>query len=198
MTDTTATISPTTRTIDGVEIPVAGVYDIDAAHTVVGFSVRHLMVSKTRGRFDSVSGTVTIAEDPTQSAVDVSLDVASVNTNEAKRDEHLRGVDFFDAEQFPTITFKSTGVSEHKGDTFKLTGDLTVHGVTKQVTLDAVLEGVASTPWGTSAAGFSATTEIDREAFGLTYNAALESGGVLVGKTVKVQIEAELNRRADA
>ena len=201
MSDTTTPATPAapaTRTIDGVEIPVAGVYDIDVAHTVVAFSVRHLMVSKTRGRFDSFSGTVTVAEDPTQSSVDVTLDVASVNTNEAKRDEHLRSADFFDAEQFPTISFKSTGVTEHKGDTFKLTGDLTVHGVTKPVTLDAVLEGVATTPWGTSAAGFSATTEIDREAFGLTYNAALETGGVLVGKTAKVEIEAELNRRADA
>jgi len=197
MSDTTIT-NPATRTVDGVEIPVAGVYDIDVAHTVIAFSVRHLMVSKTRGRFDAFSGSVTIAEDPTQSQVTVTIDPASVNTSEAKRDEHLRGADFFEVENFPEISFVSTGVSNHKGDHFTLSGDLTVHGVTKPVVLDAVIEGVADTPWGTTAAGFSATTEIDREAFGLTYNAALETGGVLVGKTVKVEIEAELNRRADA
>jgi polyisoprenoid-binding protein YceI len=197
MSDQT-TASPATRTIDGVEIPVAGIYDIDVAHTSISFSVRHLMVSKTHGRFEGFTGTVTIAEDPKDSQVEVSIDVASVNTSEAKRDEHLRSADFFDVEQFPTMTFTSTGVSDHHGDHFKLTGDLTVHGVTKPVTLDAVLEGVATTPWGTSAAGFSATTEIDREAFGLTYNAVLETGGVMVGKTAKVVIEAELNRRADA
>jgi len=200
MTDTTTATTPVaiSRTVDGVEVPLAGVYDIDVAHSVISFSVRHLMVSKTRGRFDTFTGTVTVAEDPTQSQVDVAIDTASVNTNEAKRDEHLRGADFFDVESYPQITFRSTGVSEHKGQNFKLTGDLTVHGVTKSVVLDAVIEGVAATPWGTSAAGFSATTEIDREAFGLTYNAALETGGVLVGKTAKVEIEAELNRRGDA
>ncbi len=196
MSDPTPTAAPTTRTIDGVEIPVAGVYDIDPAHSVISFSVRHLMVSKTRGRFNTFSGSVTIAEDPTQSQVDVTIDATSIDTNEAARDGHLKSADFLDVEQFPQLTFKSTAVTDHHGDTFKLVGDLTVHGVTKSVTLDAVLEGVATSPFGTTAAGFSATTEIDREAFGLTYNAALEAGGVMVGKAVKVEIEAELNQRA--
>ena len=196
MTDTTA--APTTRTVDGVEIPTPGVFDLDVAHSVIGFSVRHLMVSKTRGRFEGFSGVVTVAEDPTQSSVEVTIDPSSVNTGDAKRDEHLRSGDFFDAEQFGDIRFVSTGVTEHKGSRFKLAGELTVHGVTKPVVLDAELEGVATNPWGTQAIGFSASTEIDREAFGLTYNAALESGGVLIGKVAKIEIEAELNRRADA
>lgn len=194
MTDT----STTTRIFDGVEVPSPGTFDLDNAHTVVGFSVRHLMVSKTRGRFGTVSGSVTIADDPLQSTVDVTIDASSIDTADVKRDEHLRSADFFDVEQYPTITFKSTGVAERKGDHFKLQGELTVHGVTRPVTLDATLEGIATSPWGTQAIGFSASTELDREEFGLTWNQALETGGVLVGKTAKIEIEAEINRRADA
>jgi len=157
--------------------------------------VRHLMVSKTRGSFGTFSGSVVIGEDPYQSSVEVTIDPTSVSTGDAKRDEHLRSADFFDAEQFPEITFSSTKVRDHKGDRFVLEGDLTVHGVTRPVVLDAVIEGIATSPWGTQAVGFSATTELDREAFGLTWNQTLETGGVLVGKTVKVEIEAEINRR---
>jgi polyisoprenoid-binding protein YceI len=187
-----------TRTYDGVEIPEAGVFDLDVAHSVVGFSVRHLMVSKTRGRFGSFSGTVDVAENPLDSSVEVTIDPTSISTGDVKRDEHLRGADFFDVEQFPAITFASTRVLDHHGDRFRLEGDLTVHGVTRSVVLDATLEGVATSPWGTQAVGFSASTEIDREAFGLNWNQALETGGVLVGKTVKVEIEAEINRRPEA
>jgi polyisoprenoid-binding protein YceI len=187
-----------TRTYDGVEIPEAGVFDLDVAHSTVGFSVRHLMVSKTRGRFGTFSGSVTVGDDPLTSSVEVTIDPASITTGDVKRDEHLRSADFFDVEQFPEISFRSTRVADHHGDRFRLEGDLTVRGVTQPVVLDAVLEGIATSPWGTQAVGFSASTEIDREAFGLTWNQSLETGGVLVGKTVKVEIEAEINRRAEA
>ena len=187
-----------TRTFDGVDIPEAGVFDLDVAHSTVSFSVRHLMVSKTRGRFGTFSGRVTIGEDPSTSSVEVTIDPASITTGDVTRDEHLRSADFFDVEQFPEISFRSTRVADHRGDRFRLEGDLTVRGITRPVVLDAVLEGIATSPWGTQAVGFSASTEIDREAFGLTWNQSLETGGVLVGKTVKVEIEAEINRRAEA
>ena len=196
MTDTQSAGS--TRVLDGVEIPQPGVFDLDVSHSTVGFHVRHLMVSKTRGRFTGFTGTVTIADDPLASSVEVTIDAASVTTGDDKRDEHLRSADFFDVERFPEITFRSTRVADHHGDRFRLEGDLTVHGVTKPVVLDAVLEGIATSPWGTEAVGFSASTEIDREAFGLTWNQNLETGGLLVGKVVKVEIEAEVNRRAEA
>jgi polyisoprenoid-binding protein YceI len=189
------TQTATTRTYEGLEIPQPGVFDLDVAHSTVSFSVRHLMVSKTRGRFGTFSGSVTIAEDPLASSVEVTIDPSSITTGDVQRDEHLRGADFFDVEQFPEITFRSTQVVEVRGDRFRLEGDLAVHGVTLPVVLDAVLEGIATSPWGTQAVGFSASTELDREAFGLTWNQALETGGVLVGKTVKIEIEAEINRR---
>jgi polyisoprenoid-binding protein YceI len=184
-----------TRTIDGVDIPEAGVFDLDVAHSTVSFSVRHLMVSKTRGRFGAFAGAVTVGEDPLASSVEVTIDPASITTGDATRDDHLRSADFFDVEQFPEITFRSTRVADHHGDRFRLEGELTVRGITRPVVLDVVLEGIATSPWGTQAVGFSASTEIDREAFGLTWNQPLETGGVLVGKTVKVEIEAEINRR---
>ncbi|MBV9950563.1 MAG: polyisoprenoid-binding protein [Acidimicrobiia bacterium] len=192
MTDTS---THATRTVEGIEIPEPGTFDLDVAHSAVGFTVRHLMVSKTRGSFGTFSGTVVIGEDPYQSSVEVTIDPTSISTGDAKRDEHLRSADFFDTDQFGEITFRSTEVRDHKGDRFVLEGDLTVHGVTRPVVLDAVFEGIATSPWGTQAVGFSATTELDREAFGLTWNQTLETGGVLVGKTVKVEIEAEINRR---
>ncbi len=192
MTDTD---SPTTRSYEGIEIPAPGTLDLDPSHTTVGFSARHMMVSKVRGRFESFTGTVTVAEEPLQSTVEVSIDVASINTADAKRDAHLTSPDFFDVERFPTITFVSTRVLDHSGDRFRLEGDLTVRDVTRTVTLDATFEGVATSPWGHQAAGFSARTELDREDFGLTWNQTLETGGVLVGKRINVEIEAELIRR---
>ena len=157
-----------TRTFDGVDIPEAGVFDLDVAHSTVSFSVRHLMVSKTRGRFGTFAGAVTVGEDPLASSVEVTIDPASITTGDATRDDHLRSADFFDVEQFPEITFRSTRVADHHGDRFRLEGELTVRGITRPVVLDAVLEGIATSPWGTQAVGFSASTEIDREAFGLT------------------------------
>jgi len=189
---TTLEHTPLTRTVDGTEVPAPGTYTIDASHTEVGFSVRHLMVSKTKGRFGGVSGTVTIAEDPARSAVEVEIDVASIDTRDAGRDEHLRSADFFDVEAHPTITYRSTSVRPEGGD-WHVEGELTVRGVTVSVPLNVTFEGAATSPWGTTAIGFTARADLDREAFGLTWNQALETGGVLVGKQVRIDIEAEAN-----
>jgi polyisoprenoid-binding protein YceI len=186
------TISPTTRTVDGVELPPAGAYDLDAGHTNVGFVVRHLMVAKTRGRFADVHGSVTIGEDPRESSLQVEIGAASVDTGDDTRDAHLRSADFLDAEQFPVLAYHSRSVRPAGNGHWTVDGDLTVHGVTKPVALDVVFEGGVADPWGNVRAGFSASAEIDREAFGLTWNQALESGGVLVGKKAAIEIEAEL------
>ncbi len=186
-----------TRTVGDDTLPAAGTWSIDPSHTSVGFSVRHLGLSKVRGRFSSFTGDVVVAEDPARSSVQVAVDVTSIDTRDEKRDEHLRTNDFFNATEFPTMTFTSTSVSG-SGRDWQVTGDLTIRGVTRQVTLDTTFEGTASDPWGGSRAAFTATTEVDREQFGMTWNAALESGGVLVGKKVKIEIEAEVVLQAPA
>jgi polyisoprenoid-binding protein YceI len=183
-----------TRVVDGLEVPGPGAFELDPSHSHVGFSVRHMMVSKVRGRFTSFTGAVTVADDPTVSGVDVTIDVAGIDTRDEQRDAHLRSPDFFDAEQFPTVTYRSTSVTAKGGGRFAVHGDLTVRDVTRPVELDVTYEGVAKDPWGNQRFGLSATTEIDREDFGLTWNQALETGGVLVGKTVKIEIEAEAVR----
>jgi polyisoprenoid-binding protein YceI len=184
-----------TRTVDGTKLPVAGSYAIDPSHTEVGFSVRHLMVSKTKGRFPGVSGTVTIADDPAASSVEVEIDVASIDTRDETRDGHLRSPDFFDVEQYPTMTYRSTSVEPLGGERWAVDGDLTVHGVTQPVRLEVTFEGAAKDPWGGERLGFTARADVDREAFGLTWNQALETGGVLVGKTARIEIEAEAVRQ---
>ena len=183
--------TPLTRIVDGTEVPAPGEYAIDASHTHVGFSVRHLMVSKTKGRFAEVTGAVHIDADPLQSFVEVEIPVASIDTRDETRDGHLRSADFFDADAHPTLTFRSTKVIPGGGDRWTVEGELTVRGVSQPVALDVTFEGGAKDPWGGSRIGFTAHTEIDREAFGLTWNQALETGGVLVGKQVRIDIEAE-------
>jgi polyisoprenoid-binding protein YceI len=185
-----ATLAPLTRTVDGVELPAAGTYTLDVSHSSIGFVVKHLMVSKTRGTFTGFSGTVVIGEDPTQSSVQVDVDVASIETRDEKRDGHLRSADFFDVETYPTMTFRSTSVKP-AGDEWIVDGDLTVHGVTGPLQLKVAFEGAANTPWGGQAIGFSAKGEVNREDFGLTWNQALETGGVLVGKKATIEIDAE-------
>jgi polyisoprenoid-binding protein YceI len=180
-----------TRTVDGAEVPAPGTYGLDVSHSSVGFSVRHLMVSKTKGRFADFAGTVTIAEDPLASSVEVEINAASVDTRDETRDGHLRSPDFFDAERFPTITYRSTKVTPAGKGTWTVEGDLTVGDVTRSVPLEVSFEGAAKDPWGGTRIGFTARTELDREAFGLTWNQALETGGVLVGKQVKIDIDAE-------
>lgn len=171
-------------------LPTAGTWAIDASHSEVGFSVRHLGISKTKGRFGSFSGDIVVAERPEDSRVSVEIDAASVDTRDAGRDEHLRSADFFDVETHPALTFTTTDVAA-KGDRWVVTGDLAIAGVTKPVVLDTEVTGLATDPWGNDRVAFHASTEINREDFGLTWNAALETGGFLVGKTVKIDLEVE-------
>lgn len=180
-----------TRTVNGSEVPAPGVYTLDVAHTTVEFVARHMMVSKVRGTFHGFEGTITVAEDPIQSSVSASVDVATVDTREEKRDAHLRSADFFDAERFPKLTFTSTRVLPAGGSDWKVEGDLTIHGVTRAVVLDVEFNGASGDPYGGTRIGFSASTEIDREDFGMTFNMALETGGFMVSKLVKIEIEAE-------
>jgi polyisoprenoid-binding protein YceI len=184
-------------TIIALALPVlagAATWNIDSDHSNIGFKVRHLMVSNVKGSFDKNSGVVTIDEkDITKSKVSVSIDTASVNTNVAKRDEHLRGADFFDVAKYPTMTFVSKKVAKASKGKLKVTGDLTLHGVTKEVVLDVdALSKESKDPWGNTRSGTVATTKISRKDFGLLYNAALETGGVAVGDEVAINLEIEL------
>lgn len=166
-------------------------YTIDASHSAVGFAVRHMVVAKTRGRFTKFSGSFAFdAENPAASHVAVTIDVASIDTHDAQRDGHLRSPDFFDAENHKEITFKSKRV-EGKGADLKVIGDLTIRGVTHEVTLDVEYAGGGKDPWGNERAGFAAKTSLNRKDYGLSWNAALETGGVLVGEKVEIEIDVE-------
>ena len=180
-----------TRTIDDIQAPAAGVWAIDPTHTTVEFIGRHLVFTKVRGRFTGVSGAVTVADDPNASSVEITLDATSITTGTPDRDAHLKNADFFDVEKYPVITFKSTSV-EWKGQEGTVTGDLTVRDVSKPITLDVEFTGVITDPWGGDRAVFSASGEVDREDWGLTWNMALESGGVLVSKKIRFEIETEI------
>lgn len=172
-------------------------YVIDASHSSATFSVRHLMVTNVRGEFTSLAGEATVdLENPGASTVTASIDVASINTREEKRDAHLRSADFFDAEQFPKITFASKSV-RRKGDGFDVVGDLTIHGTTKEVALNVEeLTAETSDPWGNRRIGASARTKIKRSDFGMTWNAALEAGGMLVGDEISITIDVSLIKQA--
>jgi len=191
MSLTTTTANPAVRTVDGTEVPAAGAYALDASHSEVGFAVRHLMVSKVRGRFSDVAGTIQIGENPYDSSVSVTIGTASVDTRDEQRDGHLRSGDFFDAETWPTMTYQSRSVRDAGKGRYVVEGDLTIKGVTRPVPLELTFEGGAADPWGGLRIGFSAKAEIDREDFGLSWNQALETGGVVVGKKVAIEIEAE-------
>jgi polyisoprenoid-binding protein YceI len=175
-----------------VEVPglVAGTWTIDPVHSEVGFSVRHLMVSKVRGTFKNFEGTITVAENSLDSKVEATIDATTVVTGDENRDAHLRSSDFFDIEKHPKITFVSTKVQPHGSD-FVVAGDLTIHGVTRATNLDLEFNGVSPDPWGGLRAGFSATTEISRGDFGIEFNMPLDGGGVVVGDKIKVIIEIE-------
>jgi polyisoprenoid-binding protein YceI len=170
-------------------------WQIDPTHTDVEFSVRHLMIANTKGRFATVSGTVSLDEtSPAAPAVDVSIDAASIDTRNAQRDTHLRSADFFDAERHPTLTFRSRSLSGDPSGSFTLVGDLTIRGITREVVLSGELEGRGDDPWGNERLGYSASGTIDRREFGLTWNQVLEAGGVAVGHDVKITINTELSR----
>jgi polyisoprenoid-binding protein YceI len=185
-----------TREFQGLTIPTAGTYELDQAHKRVGFIGRHMMVSKVRGSFEQATAAITVAEDPLQSSVIATIQATSIVTGQVDRDTHLRGGDFLDVEKYPTIEFRSTGVKSHSGNEFVLGGELTIKDTTRSVDLTVEFEGAGRSPFGQDIFGFTATTEFDREDFGLTWNVALETGGVLVGKKIKVEIEGEAVRQA--
>ncbi len=176
-----------------VKIPgyVAGTWDIDPVHTDISFSVRHMMVSKVRGHFETFEGVVELADNPFESTVEVGVEMASINTNNADRDNHIRSDDFFGVEQYPTMTYRSTGVRAD-GDDYVVDGELTLHGVTRPVSLSLEINGFGPDPYGGTRAGFSAQGEISRKAFDVKFDAPMEGGGAVVGDKVQLLIEAEL------
>jgi len=178
-------------------IAFSSTWTIDPDHSNVGFKVRHLMVSNVRGSFEKHTGTVEINDkDITKSKVEVSIDTNSINTNVAKRDEHLRSADFFDVAKHPTMTFVSKKVAKAGKDKLKVTGDLTLHGVTKEVVLDVTeLSKESKDPWGNIRRGATATTKINRKDFGLVWNKALETGGVAVGEEIFITLEIEMIKK---
>jgi polyisoprenoid-binding protein YceI len=174
--------------------PVAGTrtaWKLDPAHSAVEFSAKHLMISTVKGRITDIEGTIyTDEKDPRNSSVEATLKAVSLDTRTEQRDQHLRSADFLHVEKFPEIRFKSTRIEGDK-ESFKLTGDLTIRDVTKPITLDVQFEGRNKDPWGGERVGFSATGKLDRREFGLTWNQALETGGVVVGNDIKINLEVE-------
>jgi polyisoprenoid-binding protein YceI len=167
-------------------------WKLDPAHSNAEFKVKHLMISNVKGKFTGLSGSLTLDEfNIAGSKVEASIDIASVHTGDAQRDGHLKSPDFFDAAQYPTITFKSTAVRRTGDDEYVVTGELTIHGVTKSVDLRVEGGAQGKDPWGNTRLGLSAETKINRKDFGLTWNSALETGGVLVGEEVSISIDAE-------
>jgi polyisoprenoid-binding protein YceI len=167
-------------------------WTLDTAHSGITFSVRHMVIAKVRGRFAAWSGKLELNEaDLTSSKLDVEIDARSIETGNAQRDEHLRSADFFDVEQFPTLRFASHSIENLAQDRFRVLGELTLHGVTRQVVLNVERGGEAKDPWGNRRAGFAATASIQRSDFGLVYNQALETGGVLVGDRVDIELDVQ-------
>lgn len=168
---------------------------IDPTHSAVEFAVKHMMFSTVKGRFADISGTIAVdAADLSRSSVQVTIGAASVDTHDEKRDGHLRSAEFFDVEQFPTLTFASTRVEAVGDDRYRVTGDLTIHGVTREVTFDTTLNGEGVNPWGQAVRGYSAEVTINRKDFDLNWNVALEAGGVLVGENVKLSLDVEATK----
>jgi polyisoprenoid-binding protein YceI len=177
--------------------PVRTTWTIDPVHSSVEFAVRHLMITTVKGRFTDVTGTVVLDEtDPRNASAEITVGVASIDTREAQRDAHLRSADFFDAGTFPTLTFRSRKVTDIARDGFTLVGDLTIHGVTREVALDVTTEGRSKDPWGGERAGYSATAKIKRSEFGLTWNQLLETGGLAVSDDVKITLDVQLVKQA--
>ncbi len=173
-------------------------WQIDPAHSQIQFSVRHMMISNVRGRFENFTGSVEFDEEnPARSSVAVQIEAASINTREPQRDGHLRSPDFLNAEQYPYLYFKSKQIEQSDATHGRVVGDLTIRDVTREVVLDVEYAGQARSPWGTVSAGFSATTKIDRRDWGLVWNHALEAGGVLVGDEVRISLELEIVKQAE-
>ena len=179
-----------TRTINDAELPTTGTWVIDPTHSSIEVVARHMMISKVRGRFAAFSGRIQVADRPEDSSVEVVLDAASISTADERRDQHLRNADFLETATYPEITFRSTRIDPGPKGRWLVTGDLTLRGVTRPVTLDVTLEGVGEA-YGGPRAVLSAEVEVNREDFGITWNAALETGGVLVGKILKVELQIQ-------
>jgi polyisoprenoid-binding protein YceI len=190
-----ATQTPGTRDWEGVTIPAPGVFDLDPAHTRIGFSARHMMVSKVRGRFAEFTGSITVAGDPLQSTASADIKAGSIDTGQPDRDGHLVSADYLNVEKWPELTFRTTRITGHQRNVFTVLGELTIKDVTREVELTLEIEGVGNSPYGKQVMGFTLTTEISREDYGMTWNVAVEGGGVLVGKAVKIEIEGEAVRR---
>ena len=173
-------------------------WKIDTAHSHVQFAVRHMMISTVRGEFEKLHGTIDFDEEnPENSKVNIKIDAASINTREDDRDNHLRSEDFLNAEEYPYLIFTSKRVEQTGEDQGRVIGDLTIRGVTKEIVLQVTFHGIAKSPWGATSAGFSGTTTINRKDWGLTWNQALETGGVLVGDKVNIDIEVEIVRQQE-
>ena len=181
----TTALAPT-----GIPGYLAGTWTIDPVHSEVGFSVRHMMVSKVRGRFTNFSGSITTADNPVESTATAAIDLTSIDTGSPQRDDHLRSADFFEVEKYPTMTYRATGIRPD-GDDWIVDGDLTLKGVTKNVPLHVELQGIGPDAYGGTRAGFSASAEINRRDFGVDFNAAMETGGVVVADKVTIQLEIE-------
>jgi len=181
-----------------VSAAVGTTWRVDSTHSLAEFAVRHLMISTVKGRFADVTGTLIGDEtDPENASIELTIPVLGIDTREPQRDAHLRSTDFFEAEQHPTIQFRSTRISRAGEDQFRVTGDLTIRGTTRPVTLTVESGGRGKDPWGGERIGFAATTTINRKDFGLHWNQALETGGVVVGNEVKISVELELVRSSD-
>lgn len=183
-----------TRSIKGLELPAPGVWTIDPGHAEVGFVGRHFGLTKVRGRFTGVEGTITVADDIASSEIDVVIDMSSVTSGDQSRDDHLRSSDFFDVEHHTTATFRSSAIVAH-GPAGTIAGELTIKGIARPVTLDVEYLGHVTDPWGGQRAVFSASATINREHWGLTWNMLLEAGGLLVSKEIRLEIEVELVRQ---
>jgi polyisoprenoid-binding protein YceI len=193
-----ATEAAVSRIVEDKELPPAGRWWIDTSHSEVSFVARHMMISKVRGRFRDFTGVIDIGDEPTLSSVEVTINAASIDTGDPDRDRHLCSPDFLDVERYPHITFRSTSVREAGDEKWAVAGDLMVRGVTKRVTLSVEYCGLAHDLWGNVHAGFLATTEINREDFEVSWNQTLRSGGFLVGKGVKVELDIEaVHERGD-
>jgi polyisoprenoid-binding protein YceI len=172
-------------------------WNIDAAHSSINFTIRHMVFSKVRGRFATYSGKLDLDEgDLTRASVDVSIDAASIDTGTAQRDAHLRSADFFDVEQFPELRFRSTRIEQLEPDHYRVIGDLMIRDITREIVLDVEASGTGVDPWGNARLGFIAKTSIERKNFGLTWNQLLEAGGVLVGDRVDIELDIQAVKAA--
>ena len=190
MSHTESVAGPATRHADGVELPVAGRWEIDPGHTELAFIGRHFMLTKVRGRFTGVSGVIEVAEAPGESTIEVTIDMVSVESGSQSRDDHLRSADFFDVDRHPTATFSGHAADWH-GTRGLLAGILTVRGISRPVTLQAEYLGHAADPWGGHRAVFTAVGTVNREDWDLTWNMPLDGGGLLVSKEIRIEIELE-------